>query len=90
MKKLLLLGAVLAGYVLGTRAGRERYEQIRRYALRVKDDPRVQETSQQAADLAKEKAHTVATAAMDKVKRGSEEATSDEDAEWPRVAESHR
>ncbi|MFI7613838.1 YtxH domain-containing protein [Nonomuraea terrae] len=31
------------GYVLGSRAGRERYEQIRRSARRVADNPRVQE-----------------------------------------------
>ncbi len=29
MKKLMLLGAAAVGYVLGTRAGRERYEQIK-------------------------------------------------------------
>ncbi|MFI7125202.1 YtxH domain-containing protein [Nonomuraea sp. NPDC050153] len=31
------------GYVLGSRAGRERYEQLRRTAQRVADNPRVQE-----------------------------------------------
>ncbi|NRQ32869.1 YtxH domain-containing protein [Nonomuraea sp. NN258] len=33
------------GYVLGSRAGRERYEQIKRMAQRVADNPRVQETA---------------------------------------------
>ncbi|WP_336204564.1 YtxH domain-containing protein [Nonomuraea sp. LPB2021202275-12-8] len=33
------------GYVLGSRAGRERYEQIKRTAQRVADNPRVQETA---------------------------------------------
>ena len=59
MKKLMLLVAGGVGYVLGTRAGRERYEQIKRTATRVKDDPRVQEKAQQAADLAKDKAPVV-------------------------------
>ena len=59
MKKLPLLVAAGAGYVLGTRAGRERYEQIKKVATRVKDDPRVQEKAHQAADLAKEKAPIV-------------------------------
>ncbi|GII83941.1 hypothetical protein Ssi03_19310 [Sphaerisporangium siamense] len=36
------------GYVLGSRAGRERYEQIRRMGQRVLDSPRIQ----QAAGLA--------------------------------------
>ena len=74
MKKLTLLIAGGIGYVLGTRAGRERYEQIKKAATRVKDDPRVQEKATQAADLAKEKAPIVkdkvtaaASTAADKV-----------------------
>lgn len=34
-----------AGYVLGSRAGRERYEQIKRTAQRVADSPSVQEAA---------------------------------------------
>lgn len=56
MKKLMVLAAGGVGYVLGTRAGRERYEQIKNTAMRVKDDPRVQEKAHQAADMAREKA----------------------------------
>ena len=67
MKKLPLLLALAAGYVLGTRAGRERYEQIKKAATRVKDDPRVQEKAHQAADLAKEKAQAAAPVVKDKV-----------------------
>ena len=59
MSKLLLLAVGAAGYVLGTRAGRERYEQIKGMAVKVKDDPRVQEKAHQATDLAKEKAPVV-------------------------------
>ena len=33
---------VAVGYVLGSRAGRERYEQIKRWASRVADNPAVQ------------------------------------------------
>ncbi|MGW0807410.1 YtxH domain-containing protein [Nonomuraea sp. NPDC002799] len=33
------------GYVLGSRAGRERYEQIKRTAQRLADNPRVQEVA---------------------------------------------
>jgi len=74
MKKLSLLAAGFVGYVLGSRAGRERYEQIKKAATRVKNDPRVQEKATQAADLAKEKAPAVkdkvvsaASTAADKV-----------------------
>lgn len=67
MKKLVLLTSFAAGYVLGAKAGRERYEQIRRLALRVKDDPRVQEAAHGAADKAREQApvvgHKIADAA---------------------------
>ena len=59
MKKLLVLVAGGIGYVLGTKAGRQRYEQIRGTFNKVKDDPRVQEKAHQAADLAKEKAPVV-------------------------------
>ncbi len=59
MKKLSLLTAGFVGYVLGSRAGRERYEQIKKAATRVRNDPRVQDKATQAADLAKEKAPVV-------------------------------
>jgi hypothetical protein len=59
MKKLLVLVAGGVGYVLGTRAGRERYEQIKGAANRVRNDPRVQEKASHAADVAREKAPIV-------------------------------
>lgn len=59
MKKLILLAVGAVGYVLGARAGRERYDQIKGMAVKVKDDPRVQEKAHQATDLAKEKAPVV-------------------------------
>ena len=42
MAKLSFLAGFGAGYVLGSRAGRERYEQIRRGWEQAKDDPRLQ------------------------------------------------
>ena len=56
----MLLAAVAVGYVLGARAGRERYDQIMRLASQVKNDPRVQEKAHQAVDLAKDQAPVVA------------------------------
>lgn len=53
-------GAV--GYVLGTRAGRERYEQIVAQAQGLWQNPRVQE----AASRAPEQAHRAASAAASK------------------------
>jgi hypothetical protein len=82
MRKLMLLAAVAVGYVLGARAGRERYDQIVALGSRVKNDPRVQEKAQQAVDLAKEQAPvvadkvtTAASAAASKV-TGHDESTS--------------
>jgi hypothetical protein len=40
--KLSFLAGFGAGYVLGSKAGRERYEQIRRGWEQAKDDPRLQ------------------------------------------------
>lgn len=42
MRKLFLLAAVAAGYVLGAKAGRQRYEQIKRLSRQVKENPKVQ------------------------------------------------
>jgi hypothetical protein len=56
MKRLMLLAAFAIGYVLGARAGRERYEQILGAFNRVKDDPRVQKKAHQAVGVAKEHA----------------------------------
>ena len=72
LKRLPLLIAGGIGYVLGTKAGRERYEQMRGTFNKVKDDPRVQEKAHQAADLAKEKAPVV----QDKITKVTDAATS--------------
>jgi hypothetical protein len=59
MKKLTVLIVGGIGYVLGSRAGRERYEQIKGLAVKVKDNPTVQDKAHQAADVAKSQAPTV-------------------------------
>jgi hypothetical protein len=43
--KLIFLAGVGVGYVLGARAGRERYEQLVRVARKVRENPTVQETA---------------------------------------------
>jgi hypothetical protein len=60
MKKLMLLVAAGLGYVLGTRAGRERYDQIMDAVTKVKNDPRVQQKTQHAVDTARQQAPLVA------------------------------
>ena len=84
MSKFTLLAAAAAGYVLGARAGRERYEQIAAGARKVVRNPRVQAARTQAqgavaaqasvvkdaaAEKAKDAASSVASTVADKVRR---------------------
>lgn len=57
--KLALLGGLAVGYVLGTRDGRERFEQIKGKARSMWNDPTVQQKVSDAQDFAKEKAPEV-------------------------------
>ena len=59
MGKLTLLAGGAVGYVLGTRAGRERFEQIKSQAQSLWNNPKVQEKATAAQDFAKEKAPEV-------------------------------
>jgi len=53
VSKIVVVAAAAAGYVLGTRAGREHYEQIKSQAEGLWRDPRMQEKTAQVTDLAK-------------------------------------
>jgi len=66
--KILLLTGLAVGYVLGTRAGRERYEEIKNTANKLWADPRVQKPVKQAEDFVKDKAPEVAEFVTDGVK----------------------
>jgi hypothetical protein len=68
MSKLTLMTAAAAGYVLGTRAGRERYEQIAAGARSVMRNPKVQAARQQAQGVVAEQAATVKDAATQKAR----------------------
>ena len=71
MSKIVVVAAVAAGYVLGTRAGREQYEQIKSQAEGLWNDPRVQEKAAQVTDLAK----GTAAQAKDQLTGGGQQAT---------------
>ncbi|WP_206065436.1 YtxH domain-containing protein [Nocardioides sp. JQ2195] len=64
--KLKMIIGLGAGYVLGARAGRERYEQIVRRAKDFGQNPKVRAKAEQARDLAGEKAGHAAEAARSK------------------------
>lgn len=72
MSKLSALVAGGIGYVLGARAGRERYEQIQRAASKVRSNPTVQSTARHATEAAKDAAPVV----KDKVAGAADSATS--------------
>ena len=59
MSRITTLAAVGVGYVLGTRAGRERYEQIAARARSFWGDPRVQRAAAEARAAAAQKAPVV-------------------------------
>ena len=63
MSKLGMLAAGAVGYVLGARAGRERYEQIRRATRGLSESPAVQS----AAGVLQAKATNLAGSARDKI-----------------------
>jgi hypothetical protein len=67
IKKLTLLIALGVGYVLGARAGRERYEQIADGARRFAGNPKVQAAAGKAQETVAQQAPVVASAVKDKV-----------------------
>ena len=76
MAKITLLAAGAVGYVLGARAGRERYEQIAQQAQKVWRDPRVQQRKDEAASAVKETVTDAAQQASDVAKEKVSSATS--------------
>ncbi|HEU4347115.1 MAG TPA: hypothetical protein VFR35_04935 [Actinoplanes sp.] len=61
--KLMFIGGLAAGFVLGSRAGREKYEEIRTSAKKVWEHPTVQE----AAGVAQAQANKLYTEGKDKL-----------------------
>ncbi|WP_439564829.1 YtxH domain-containing protein [Microcella sp.] len=73
--KILFAAGLAVGYVLGTRAGRERYEQIANAAKGFWNDPRVQKRVDQVEDFVKEKAPEVAEFVSDGAKKVVDQVT---------------
>ena len=67
--KILLVVGVGVGYVLGTRAGREKYDQMKAAVSKFWNDPRVQQKVDLAEDFMKDKAPDVAEFLSDSAKK---------------------
>lgn len=76
MAKISLLTGFAAGYVLGSKAGRERYDQIRSKVDEFMGNPKVQDKMHQATEVASEQKDRLAGAA--KGKTGSDKQGSDQ------------
>jgi hypothetical protein len=71
MRKLMLVGAGAVGYVLGAKAGRERYEQIAAQAQKLRSNPTVQQKMDEAKHAAKDVADTAVDKAREQANGGS-------------------
>ena len=67
--KILFVAGLGIGYVLGTRAGREKYEQLKSGAMKLWNDPRVQRQVDAAETFVKDKAPDVAEFVSDNAKK---------------------
>jgi hypothetical protein len=69
--RLTFIAGLAIGYVLGTRAGRERYEQLKKSARRIAENPAVRNTAETAAQQGRSYAgkafHTVSDKVGDRV-----------------------
>jgi hypothetical protein len=73
--KILLLAGVAVGYVLGARAGREKYNELVSTANKFWNDPRVQERVEQVEGFVKDKAPEVSGFVQDNAKKVSDAVT---------------
>jgi hypothetical protein len=79
MSKIFTLGVAAAAYVLGARAGRERYERIMSGAQRVWSDPRVQSAAADAKGTVSDVAPHLKDRAADAIKQTARKARSSAD-----------
>lgn len=86
MSKMSMLVAGVAGYVLGAKAGRTRYEQIRNASQKVTSNPKVQEAAHKASETVQAKAPHMkdkVTQAASKVRPGNHGGEHAAETGWP-------
>ena len=88
--KILFVTGLGVGYVLGTRAGRERYEQLKAAALKLWNDPLVQKQVDAAEAFVKDKAPDVAEFVSDGAKKVVSQVTGKKPAATPRRSSTAR
>ena len=69
--KILLVVGLGVGYVLGTRAGREKYDELVARVQKVWNDPRVQKQATHVGEFVKDKAPDVADFVVNNVKKAT-------------------
>jgi hypothetical protein len=69
--KILLVVGFGVGYVLGTRAGREKYDELVARVQKVWNDPRVQKQANNVGEFVKDKAPDVADFVVTNVKKAT-------------------
>lgn len=84
--KILFIAGLGLGYVLGTRAGREKYEQLKSTAMKFWNDPRVQRQVDAAENFVKDKAPDVAEFVSDNAKKVVSQVTSKKPATGSRAS----
>lgn len=89
--KLILLAGAAVGYVLGTRAGRQRYEQLKGRADAMWHDPKVQQKVTDAQQAVKDRAPELQEKLTDAASRASDKVRStmqrhDTEADLPEVS----
>ncbi|MEO6534157.1 MAG: YtxH domain-containing protein [Pseudolysinimonas sp.] len=84
--KILFVTGLGLGYVLGTRAGREKYEQLKTGAMKFWNDPRVQRQVDAAESFVKDKAPDVAEFVSGNAKKVVSQVTGKRPAAKPRTS----
>jgi len=84
--KILFVAGLGLGYVLGTRAGREKYEQLKSSAMKLWNDPRVQRQVDAAENFVKDKAPDVAEFVSDNAKKVVSQVTGKKPTARPRAS----
>jgi hypothetical protein len=74
--KILFATGLAVGYVLGTRAGRERYEEIKAFASNFWNSPRVQKQVHTAEDLVSDGAKKAVSSVANRVSAKASSSTS--------------